>query len=182
MSAPSKRQKHIYTAKECAYLAVFVAILLAAQFVLSFVPGVEIVTVLFTAYAFTFGIRRGMIAATAFTLLRQILFGVFPTVLVLYLVYFNLLALAFGGLGKRVKNPVRALVFLTLIACLCTISFTLLDNIITPVWYGYSWKATKLYFYASLPVMLPQVVCTAVSVFFLFLPLHKAFALAKRKL
>ena len=54
-------------AKECAYLAVFVALLIAAQFVFSFLPGVEIVTVLFVGYAFVFGVKRGMLAATAFS-------------------------------------------------------------------------------------------------------------------
>lgn len=173
-------KKIVYSAKECAYLAVFVALLLGAQLALSFVPGVEVVTVLFTAYAFTFGCRRGMLAATAFSLLRQFVFGVFPTVLILYLIYFNLLALAFGGLGKKVKNPVKALLLITAVACLCTVSFTLLDDIITPLWYGYSFKATRLYFYASLPIMLSQVVCTAISVFFLFLPLRKVFSIVKK--
>ena len=65
------------TAREIANLAVFVALVLAAQFLFSFVAGVEIVTVLFVTYAFTFGIRRGMLAATAFSLLRMFIFGVF---------------------------------------------------------------------------------------------------------
>ena len=97
------------TAKEIAPLAVFVALVIAAQFVLSFVPGVEIVTVLFVSYAFVFGMRRGMLAATAFALLRQLLFGFYPTVLVLYLLYFNGLAALFGWLGQKVKNPLRDL-------------------------------------------------------------------------
>ena len=54
------------TAKELAQLAVFVALVIAAQFALSFIPGVEIVTLLFVVYAFTFGIYRGTLAATAF--------------------------------------------------------------------------------------------------------------------
>lgn len=181
MSSPNGLQI-ARSAKECAYLSVFVALVIAAQFALSFVPGVEIVTVLFVAYSFAFGCRRGMIAATAFALLRQLLFGFFPTVLILYLIYFNLLCLTFGGLGKKVKNPLKALFPIIALACLCTVSFTLLDNIITPVWYGYSLKATRLYFYASLPVMLPQVICTAVSVGGLFLPLVKVFSIFEKKL
>ena len=108
------------------------------------------------------------------------LFGFFPNVLVLYLIYYNLLALVFACLGKRVKNPMRVLWWLVLVACFCSACFTLLDDIITPLWYSYSPKAARAYFIASLSVMIPQVICTAVSMAFLFLPLRKVFVLVKR--
>ena len=169
------------TAKELAQLAVFVALVIAAQFVLSFVPGVEIVTVLFVSYAFVYGIRRGMLAATAFALIRQLLFGFYPTVLILYLLYFNGLSALFGWLGKKVKSPLKHLWWITLLACLCTACFTLTDNILTPLWYRYTEKATRAHFIASLPVAFSQIVCTAVTVGLLFFPLQKVFCLLKRK-
>lgn len=165
--------------KECAYLAVFVALVIAAQLCLAAIPSVEVVTVLFIAYSFSFGGKRGMIAATLFSFLRMFLYGVFFNVLLLYLVYFNLLALLFGFLGGRVKNPVRSLWWLTAVACLCTVCFSLLDNIITPLWYGYTGDTLRAYFFASLTVMLPQVACTAVTVGVLFLPLERVFRLVK---
>ncbi len=165
----------VRSAKECAYLAVFVALVIAMQVALSVVPGVEIVTVMFVTYSFAFGIRRGMLAATIFALLRQIIFGVYPTVLILYLLYFNLLSLCFGWLGKRIKKPFKSLPILVLIACVCTAGFTMLDNIITPLWYGYSQRSAALYFKASRPFMVPQIVCTAVTVTVLFYPLYKVF-------
>ena len=161
--------------KDCAYIAVFVALTIAAQLCLSFLPGVEVVTVLFVAFSFAFGCRRGVIAATAFSLLRQLIFGFYPTVLVLYLVYYNLLALLFGFLGRWNKITPQKLVCLTAVACVCTICFTILDNVITPLWYGYSGRVLKLYFYASFSFMLPQVICTAVSVGVLTFPLVKIF-------
>ena len=161
--------------KDCAYIAVFVALTVAAQICLSFVPGVEVVTVLFVAFSFAFGCRRGMVAATAFSLLRQLIFGFFPTVLVLYLIYYNLLALLFGFLGRWDKLTTKKLFWLTLTACACTVCFTILDNIITPLWYGYSGRVFKLYFYASFSFMIPQVICTAVSVGALTFPLVKIF-------
>ena len=163
------------TARECAFLAVFVALVIAAQAVLSSVPGVEVVTVLFVAYSFTMGWKKGVLSATVFSLLRQMVFGFFPTVLVLYLIYYNLLALGFGLLGKKVQNPRKWLWFIVLLACLGTVLFTMIDNILTPLWYGYSAKATRLYFLASLPFMFPQVICTAVSVTVLFIPLWRVF-------
>ncbi len=166
--------------KECAYLAVFVALTIAAQLCLAVIPGVELVTVLFVSYSFVFGVRRGMLAGIAFSLLRSFIFGFFPTVLILYLVYYSLLPLLFGWLGGRVKNPLRALWWLALVACLCTAAFSMLDNIITPLWYGYTAKAARVHFFASFAVMFPQVVCTAVSVAVLFLPLQRVFRLVKR--
>lgn len=168
------------TAREIANLAVFVALVIAAQFAFSFVAGVELVTVLFVAYSFTFGVRRGMLAATAFSLLRMLLFGVFFNVLLLYLIYYNALAACFGLLGTRVQNPLKNLWWLVLVACVCTACFTLLDNILTPLWYAYTEKAAKAYFIASLPVLFSQIACTAVTVGALFLPLRKVFLFVKK--
>ena len=170
------------TAKECAFLAVFVAMVFAAQLALSFLPGVELVTLLFVCYAFVMGWKRGVFAATVFSLLRQMLFGFFPNVLALYLIYYNLLALSFGLLGKKIKNPVKNLPIIVGAACVGTICFTLIDDIITPLWGAYTVKATQAYFYASLTVVIPQVICTAVSVSCLFLPLWKVFKGARKKL
>ena len=170
-----KKRNKGRTAKECALLAVFVAVVIAAQLMLSVVPGVEIVTVLFVSYSFAVGWKRGMFTATAFSLLRQIIFGFFPTVLILYLVYYNLLTFCFGMLGRKIKEPVKYLPLIVILACLGTVFFTMLDNLLTPLWYGYSQKATELYFFASLPFLIPQIICTAVSVVGLFLPLWKVF-------
>lgn len=170
------------SARECAYIAAFVALVIAAQTVLAAIPGVELVTVLFVTYAFAFGAARGLIAATAFSFLRMFVFGFDMKVLVLYLLYFNGLTALFGLLGKAVKKPLTALPTLTVVACVCTACFTLIDDVLTVVWYSYSERAAKIYFNASLSFMIPQVICTAVSVGLLFLPLERAFSRAERRL
>lgn len=175
LSTGNNKNSRGHTAKECALLAVFVAVVIASQTVFSAIPGVEIVTVLFVTYSFSAGWKMGTLAATAFSLLRQIVFGFFPTVLILYLVYYNLLALCFGLLGRKIKKPIKALPLIVIIACFGTVLFSVIDNIITPLWYGYSERAARAYFFASLPFMLPQVICTAISVTCLFLPLWKVF-------
>ena len=180
---PAKKKALVWrSGKECAYLAVFVALVIAAQLLLAAVPGVEVVTLLFVAYAFVFGVRRGMIAATAFSLLRMLVFGFSPTVLLLYLVYFNGLTALFGGLGRVVKKPLRCLWWLVLVACVCTALFSVIDAILTPLWYAFSPRATQAYITATLPFMIPQIICTAVSVGVLFIPLQKAFFFIKKGL
>ena len=170
------------SAKECAYLAVFVALTIGGQVALSLVPGVEIVTLLFVSYTFVFGVGRGMLAATAFSLLRQLVFPFSPTTLLLYLVYYNFLSAVFGGLGHIVKRPLVCLWWLTAIACVCTVFFTALDNVITPLWLGFSDRAWRAYAYASLSFMIPQVVCTAVTVGVLFYPLQRVLRQIKKSL
>lgn len=185
------KKRMVNTAKECAYLAVFTALVIATQLVFAAVPGVELVTVLFISYAFVFGWKRGMATATVFSLLRQFIFGVYPTVLILYIVYYNFLALLFGflgvGFGKKMtmrmdKKTFGILCLIVVISCIATMCFTMFDNILTSLWYGYSERAREAYFYASLPVMTSQTICSAVSVSVLFLPLRLAFLYVKKGL
>lgn len=164
------------SAKELAYLALYLALLIGGQYLFAAVPGVEIVTLLFVTYSFSFGVQRGIVLATCFSFLRQILFGFFPKVLILYLVYFNLLAVVFALLGKAAKKRQKTRLWLvTLIACLCTAFFTVLDALLTAWYFAFTAQAAKTYFLASLPFMLPQIVCTGVTVGGLFLPLRAIF-------
>ena len=176
------KNKVLTTAKECAYVAVFTALLIASQWVLSALPNVEIVTVLFVCYAFVFGVRRSLVCATAFSLLRQFVFGFIPKVLILYLIFYNLLALLFGLLGKTRLSMAKRFVLVVVIVCVCTLVFTFLDNVLTTVWYGYSEKASKMYVTASIPVMITHVISNTVGILVLFLPLERVFARIKTHL
>ena len=233
-------------AKNIAYIALMCAILIGGQYVFSFVAGVEIVTLLLACFSYVFGVRRGMLCATAYSLLRCLIFGFYPTVIILYLIYYPVFAAVFGGLGhikdstfehcpayfaviinvlllgicaacavcfaldlikvsriykvtiqvllwvifalcaagcltfntlfimnKLGRNTAKLLklIMITSIAAVCTICFTLLDDIITPLFWGYSQTTALAYFYTSFTAMLPQTVCTIVTVSSLFMPL-----------
>lgn len=217
--------------------AVMTALLIAVQYALGFVSGVELVTVLFLCFCYVFGIRCGLLTGAAFSLLRCLLFGFMPNVILLYLIYYTLFAVLFGFLGKR-RVPAwvcpallavlaaacayfalsglpisilyqtrvsvmlwilfgilsailvfyialviakkgeqgRELATVTALAAFCTVMFTLLDDVITPLFMGYSAEAAAAYFYTGFTAMLPQTICAAVSVFALFLPLNKALS------
>lgn len=226
-----------------ATCAVMTALLIAVQYALGFVPGVELVTVFLLAFCYVFGAKYGVIVATAFSLLRCFVWGFYPNIIVLYLIYFNVFALLFGLLGGR-ERPVavwvcpvllallaagcmagaligipvsvlyrarlsamlwalfgvlagllalyialwavggrragqgREAASLAALAALCTVCFTLLDDVLTPLFYGYSFDAAVAYFYAGFFAMLPQTICTVLSVLLLFYPLRKVFAQA----
>jgi len=78
-----------------------------------------------------------------------------------------------------IKN--KRLVVVCAFAAIFTICFTLLDDFITPCFLRYSKEATLAYFYASFLAMLPQTVCSVISVLILFPPLCKLFKLSINK-
>lgn len=165
------------TAKDLALIGIYTALLIGAQFALSAISGVEVVTVLFLSFCFCFGIVRGMIVANAFSLLRCFIFGFFPAVLILYLVYYNIFAVVFGLLGKRFKGEagVGETVVTVFTAIVMTAFFTALDDVITPFYYGFNFNAAKAYALASLAAMVPQIICVTVTVAILFPALVKVF-------
>ena len=168
-----KKQSALRGVGYVAVVAVFTALLLAAQYALWFVKGVELVTVLLLVFSYRFGVRCGVLSAVAFSLLRCLLFGFFPNVVLLYLFYYPLFAACFGLLGNALhrRTGVRVQMLLTVLAVLFTALFTLLDDALTPLLYGYTKEAALAYFLASLPTMAVQTVCAAVTVLLLFRPL-----------
>lgn len=156
-------------------VAMSVALLIAVQMALSMISGVELVTVILLCLCFCYGIKTGLCIATTFSLLRCFFFGFQINVIVLYLIYYNLFALFFGWLGKRFSGETTWLQkgIVVVSAVVFTALFTLLDDAITPLMYGFSWNATKVYFIQSLAAMIPQTVCAAVSVLVLFPPLTR---------
>ena len=169
------------TAKNIALIGMFVALLIGGQFVLSGISGVEIVTVLLLAFAYYFGIVKGLFVASTFSLLRCFIFGFFPNVIILYLIYYNLFVVVFGLLGLRFKKELnlKALIIVVITAVFMTVLFTALDDVITPLYYGFSLDAMKAYAVASLTAVLPQVICTLVTVPLIFPALNKAFSVLR---
>jgi len=156
-------------------VAMSVALLIAVQMALTAISGIELVTVILLCLSFCYGIRTGMTIATAFSLLRCLYFGVYVNIVVLYLIYYNLFALFFGWLGKRFAGNVTLLRhgIIVLAAVVFTALFTVLDNTIAVLMFGFQGNAAKVYFMQSLTAMIPQTICAAVTVALLFIPLTK---------
>lgn len=171
-----KKRPILTTAKEISVLSLMTALLLGGQYILSWVAGVEIVTVLLLTFSYSFGWQRGLIVATAFSLLRCFLFGFFVSVIILYLVYFNLFALFWGSIGRKIKF----LPAIVAVAMVCTVCFTLLDDIIWPLIGGLNASGAWSYFLMSFTAMIPQTICTLITVSLLFYPLTKIFSYAAK--
>lgn len=161
--------------RDAVILASCTAILIGAQLVLSGVAGLEIVSAIFISFAFSLGVARGCTVATLFSLVRCFVFGFHLNVLVLYLIYFNSVALFFGFLGRRkfTKSNLVLTIIVVIFALLFTVGFTFLDVLITSVMYGFNSSGLSAYLAASLMTMLVHLLSVAVSVSVLFLPLTK---------
>ncbi len=161
------------TTKDLAIIGLYSALLIGGQLALSAISGVEIVTLLFTAFCFYFGIWRGIAVGVIFSLLRILVFGFFPTVLILYLIYNVVFAIVVGWMGVIMKKTlsVKNVFIIVSVVLILTIFFTVLDNIITPLFWAYTIDMTKAYWLASLTAVIPQSVCAVVSVSLLFSPL-----------
>lgn len=165
--------------KDIALISIYSALLVAAQYVLGFVAGIELVTVMLLSFSYYFGPSRGAIVSVCFSLLRCLVWGFYPTVFILYIAYYPLFAIAFGYIGKWLKlsniNRGIKIVIVVILALILTCIFTLLDDVITPVFYGFNLNAAKAYFISSLPTMLTQVICNLITVSILFPILTKLF-------
>jgi hypothetical protein len=153
------------------------ALLIGGQFVLSQVGGIEIVTVLLLSYSYCFGAKKGACVAVCFSILRCFIYGFYLNVILLYLIYYPLFAIFWGTIGKKINN----LGGIAIIAALCTLLFTCIDNIISPLFNfiipGKEWNFKSIYMYwiASAPFALIQSACSVVTVALLFIPLKKVF-------
>jgi hypothetical protein len=156
-------------------VAMCVALLIGGQMALSGVSGIEIVTVMLLCFCFHYGIRHGIAVATTFSLLRCFFFGFQINVIVLYLVYYNVFALFFGWLGKRITGRISLpkLCVIVASAMVFTVLFTMLDNVITPLIFAFHKNAAAVYFAQSLYALVPQTICTMATVSILFVPLTK---------
>lgn len=161
------------TARDLALIAMFSALLIGVQFAFSFTYGIEFVSVTLAMFSLVFGWKKGLAVAVSFSLLRCILFGFFPTVVVLYLAYYPLYAAICALIGKirgRAQYPV-----LVIAVAIMTVCFTLIDDVVTPLMLGMKGKAWLGYFYGSFLAMAPQTVCAAVSTLVLYMPIKRLF-------
>lgn len=112
-----------------------------------------------SAYFAIAGIPISILYQNKIRIMFWILFGIAAALLLVYIV----LILC----HKKSKE----LASITALAAFCTVLFTLLDDLISPLLLGYGAEATLAYFYTSLLAMLPQTICASVSVFILFNPI-----------
>lgn len=163
--------------KKLIIIAFMVAVLIIAQCALSALNGIEIVTVLLASFVFCFGLSMGLATINVFIVFRCLVFGFYPSVMLLYIVYYNLFGLVFGVISKltHVKFSTKSHILVVLCGCFMTAMLTLLDDIITPLYFGFTIEMTKAYCLMSLTAVVPQIICTLATMIILFPILVRVF-------
>jgi hypothetical protein len=158
------------SAKKIILPGVFTALLIGGQLALSGISGIEVVTVLLLTFVYKYGIVQGLLVANSFSLLRCFIFGFMPNVILLYLIYYNIFVFVFGFIGKlfRHEYSIKKHIMVVIVAVVMTVLFTITDNVLTPLIYGFTANASKAYFVASLYTVIPQISCTFVTVLIIF--------------
>jgi len=196
------------SAKTLAVISVYAALIVAAQFVLSFAAGVELVSLMIIVFSVAFGPFKGVVCTLVFVLIRGFVFPyVYPNIVADYALYFPALSLVTGlygillnrayaekrvaaGLENEKSGVKRALSrrFIFIFAGLCLLAaaltpcFTLIDNLVYPKIAGLGAKSAKAYFYSSLPTLAVHTASVTLSVIFLFLPAYRALVALKRNM
>ena len=165
------------SAKKIILPGVFTPLLIGGQLALSGISGIEVVTVLLLTFVYKYGIGQGLLVANSFSLLRCFIFGFLLNVIIFYLIYYHNFVLVFGFLGKvfRHEYSIKKHIMVVIVAVVMAALFTISDNVLTPLIYGFTVNAAKAYFVASLYTVMPQIVCTFATVLIIFPGLLRLF-------
>ena len=166
-------------ARSIALVGVMAATLECAKLALSFLPNIEVVTLLAALYGYVFGVY-GAMAALVFVSIEPIIYG-FGTWVVSYYLYWPFVATAFMLLARiRIKNRF----ILTGVSLLLTAWFgvltTLVDIGLLSGFFDNFWYRFGIYYARGLPFYAAQLASNAVLFPLLFKYIAKKLELFKR--
>lgn len=152
--------KNMSNAKAVALVGIMAATIECGKLALSFLPNVEVVTLLTAIFGYVFG-WLGVAAALVFVCIEPLIYG-FGSWVITYFIYWPLVAIIFMLLGRRgVKN--RWL--LTAVALGLTLFFGLLSSVIDSAFYlginRHYFTNLCLYYLRGVVFYLVQLACNA---------------------
>ncbi|MBQ8413641.1 MAG: hypothetical protein IJX58_00140 [Clostridia bacterium] len=119
-----------FNARSVALVGIMAATLECGKLALSFLPNIEVVTLLCALYGYVFGIY-GVIATVIFVCIEPLIYGIGSWILT-YIIYWPLVALVFLLLRKK---GVNSRILLTLTALGLTVLFGVLSSLIDTAFY-----------------------------------------------
>lgn len=120
-----KKKIPLSIAKKVALIAVCASLIEGGKFALSFVPNVEIVTLLCAVFGYSFG-PLGIISVYIFVGIETLIYG-FNTWVLSYLLYWPLVSFIFMLFGRR---KFKNIIILTLVAVVLTVFFGVLTSFV----------------------------------------------------
>jgi len=152
--------------KDIVLIGILSASLTAGKLALSFIPNVEIVTLLFIVFTLSLGIRRGLFIAIVFATTEILIYG-FSTWVLLYYFIWPLLVVITGLLGKLIKSEYGY----AILAAIFGLCFGLFAAINESIFYGLAYGL--VYWTKGLVFDLVHGVSNFIIVLLLFKPLNK---------
>ena len=121
----TEQNKRCFNARAVALVGIMAATIECGKLVLSFLPNIEVVTLLCALYGYVFGVY-GIIASVIFVLIEPMIYGI-GSWIVTYIIYWPLVATVFMLLRK--SNETRRLA-ITLSALGLTMFFGVLSSLV----------------------------------------------------
>ncbi len=162
--------KNISAAKRVALVGIMAASLTVSKLVLSFIPNVEVVTLLSALYGFSFG-HLGIMASFIFVVVETLIYGINIWV-VEYLLYWPLVALVFAVFAKI---GAKSKCLFTFTAILLTFWFGIMTATVDQLYFGgvtdTLFSRIFVYYLRGLPFYIAQIATNAVLFPLVFEPL-----------
>ena len=161
---------HRDRALKLALIAIMAATLEVGKLALSFIPNVEIVTLLCGVYGYVFGIY-GIIATYIFVGLETLIWGV-NTWVITYLIHWGCVAFVFMLLGKfKIKNRlILTATAVALTACFGVLSSLIDTGLLTGFWKDF-WKRFAILYARGFAFYIVEIVCNLLLFLIVFKPL-----------
>ncbi len=161
--------------KNLALVGIMAATLECGKLALSFLPNIEVVTLLTAVYGYVFG-GLGVAAAFVFVCIEPLIYGI-NTWVITYFLYWPLVALVFMLLGRAgVKNRI----IITSAAMLLTVWFGVLSSFVDiGIFSGYFDNLLarfSVYYLRGIVFYVIQIVSNLVLFPLLFVPLERLLA------
>lgn len=166
------KKRTLGVAKRVALIAVCASLIEGGKFALSFIPNVEIVTLLCAVFGYSFGIY-GICSVYIFVGIETLIYGFNPWV-ISYLIYWPLVSLIFMLFGRK---KFRNIIVLTIVAVVLTAFFGVLTSLVDVGLFTGSYAnffpRFAIYYSRGAVFYIIQIICNLVLFPTAFLPLVK---------
>jgi len=124
--------------RDIALISLLSASITAGKFVLSFIPNVEIVTLLFIVYTVSFGLKRSLLVSVVFVTTEILIYG-FSTWVIGYYFVWPVLILVTWMMKSRIKSEYGYAAIAGIHGCLFGAYFAVVESIFYGWAYGFSY-------------------------------------------
>ncbi|GFN34386.1 hypothetical protein [Tepidimicrobium xylanilyticum] len=131
--------------RDIALIGILSATITAGKLVLSFIPNIEIVTLLFIAYTIVFGYKKVLLISVVFTTTEIFIYG-FATWLLVYYIIWPILIIITELLKRRVKSEYGYAIIGAIFGYTFGIFFSVVESFFYGAAYGWAYWVRGLLF------------------------------------